>query len=382
MSPFSRGLRTRYAVGAETPLVVAVLWTLFVAWGAVGMVQRLTADLVVDRPAVWLALALATLTLLPDLLLILWVDRHEREPPAVLGASLAWGAFGAVGLALVFNEMGQGVVSRGVFVGWWAPVVEELAKCIGLAWIVALFRREVDGMLDVMVYGALIGLAFAWAENVEYLSRLSAEDWPEMVALAGVRGLMEGLSGHPTFTALAAAGIGWALRHPTDRAARPAIAVGILCSVTAHVAWNSLVGHVVALDFGGWELVIAVFALQVPFSVLVAIMIRLEWRHEEALIRRYLASEAADVCATDELRRLVPAQRRASWEMRCLRARGVRCWWTTHRRAQAQVELAFALWHLDRDPRAPWGPDEDAEVARWRARVKKWTRVDQRRRAR
>jgi RsiW-degrading membrane proteinase PrsW (M82 family) len=51
-----------------------------------------------------------------------------------------------------------------------APLVEELAKGLGLVFVIAALAREEDGM----VYGAAIGLGFAATENLLYeLSALS-----------------------------------------------------------------------------------------------------------------------------------------------------------------------------------------------------------------
>ena len=43
-----------------------------------------------------------------------------------------------------------------------APIVEEIAKALGVTLIFRLLRAEFDNMRDGIVYGALVGLGFNW----------------------------------------------------------------------------------------------------------------------------------------------------------------------------------------------------------------------------
>src|SRR5690606_32033414 len=49
-----------------------------------------------------------------------------------------------------------------------APLVEEFAKGLALYAIYRFLRREFDGVLDGLTYGALIGFGFAMTENFFY----------------------------------------------------------------------------------------------------------------------------------------------------------------------------------------------------------------------
>ena len=51
-----------------------------------------------------------------------------------------------------------------------APIVEEVAKGLGLLLIFVTARRAFDGPVDGVVYGALIGAGFAFTENIQYFA--------------------------------------------------------------------------------------------------------------------------------------------------------------------------------------------------------------------
>ncbi len=137
---------------------------------------------------------LAAMSLLPGLLFLIWVrrqERHDREPfGAVLRAFLYGGTFGvivAVLLHIVFDigiaqpngNFGLSAAFVGAVVA--APVVEELAKGIGLGGV----RRHIAELEDGIVYGAAIGLGFGATENLVYGLTAYLESG-EMVAVATI----------------------------------------------------------------------------------------------------------------------------------------------------------------------------------------------------
>src|SRR3712207_1864874 len=115
------------------------------------------------------------------LLLIRLLDLYEREPLSALAIMAAWGATGAVALSLAGNGIVLGLLppalekTFGPAVA--GPLVEEVAKgsalvvAFALSWWVA--RRfgllELEGLTDGMVYGAAVGLGFAFTEDLLYL---------------------------------------------------------------------------------------------------------------------------------------------------------------------------------------------------------------------
>jgi protease PrsW len=226
-----RALTQAGLVGA----MVLVFLTLLALAGATG-------------PGNGLALALAlALVPLPILFrLVLWLDRFEPEPLKALAFTFAWGATFACLVALVVNSVGQAVVSdslgeeAGMLYGGSisAPVVEESAK--GLALLLVLrTRRLIDGVLDGIVYGAMVGLGFAFTENVFYYAQGAAEQGVEgAVGTFVLRGLMSPLA-HPLFTASIGIGIGLAVaaRGRPLRILAPLAGLGV--AMALHALWNT-----------------------------------------------------------------------------------------------------------------------------------------------
>ena len=56
-----------------------------------------------------------------------------------------------------------------------APLIEEIAKALGVLAVFWLLRAEFDNMRDGIVYGALIGLGFNWYEAALYVVQTYAE---------------------------------------------------------------------------------------------------------------------------------------------------------------------------------------------------------------
>jgi hypothetical protein len=116
-----------------------------------------------------------------------------------------------------------------------APFVEEFGKGLFLVAVVIFRRSEIHGLLDGIIYGALVGIGFAFVEDiVYYLQSLQAGQ-------LGVTFLVRGIIGpfaHPLFTAATGIGIGIAVstRRPAVRVLAPIL--GFLAAVVMHGIWN------------------------------------------------------------------------------------------------------------------------------------------------
>ncbi|MCX6551489.1 MAG: PrsW family intramembrane metalloprotease, partial [Acidobacteria bacterium] len=110
------------------------------------------------------------------LAIALWIDRFEPEPRAMLATAFLWGASVAVLLSGFVNgvmdeaigEYGSSVVT--------APLAEELLKAFILFRFYRKRKDEFDGVIDGLVYAAMVGLGFAFAENVDYYGRALAKE--------------------------------------------------------------------------------------------------------------------------------------------------------------------------------------------------------------
>lgn len=210
-----------------------------------------------------------------------WLDRYEKEPLKLLAAAFVWGAVPAVFLSLVLEmilSVPLGILhdqsAELVAASLIAPPVEEIAKAIALLLLYFLFRREFDGPLDGIIYGALVGLGFAMTENVAYFVRsLGSGGWEHWAATTIARTLFFGLN-HAFFTALVGAALGYA-RLNRDKSRRWALFLtGLGLAVAFHMFHNATLGLLetpipaLVSDWSGVLLIIAlvVWALRREYA--------------------------------------------------------------------------------------------------------------------
>ena len=107
-----------------------------------------------------------------------WLDRYEKEPKILLGATFMWGVLIAGGGAYIINTvLGMGVYivtgSEGATdfatASIIAPIVEESLKGLAVLVVFLLFRKEFDSILDGVIYAGITALGFAAIENVLYI---------------------------------------------------------------------------------------------------------------------------------------------------------------------------------------------------------------------
>src|SRR5689334_9697137 len=109
--------------------------------------------------------------------LYLWLDRYEPEPLKYLVFALCWGAFIATLAAIFINtraadllhETTSGGSRAAVFV---APPVEEFAKGSVILLLALVRKKEFDGIIDGLVYAGMVGIGFAFTENILYFGRI------------------------------------------------------------------------------------------------------------------------------------------------------------------------------------------------------------------
>ncbi len=245
-------------------LVFTVVVTVAVVVGALLMLAVLALS---GAPGIMLlATGLAALPVGPLVAAYLWLDRYEPEPKALLLLGLLWGAFVATVAALVVQGVG------GFLVGWTdttslavvAPVTEEASKGLFLLLLLWWRRAELDGILDGLVYAGMVGIGFAFTENILYLA--AAYGGTDMMAPGGLAGVTTTFVvrcvfspfAHPLFTAFAGIGIGLAVttRNPAVRWLAPI--GGYVCAVVAHAVWNG------STVFGFGSFLVAYLVLMAP----------------------------------------------------------------------------------------------------------------------
>jgi RsiW-degrading membrane proteinase PrsW (M82 family) len=254
---------------------------------------------------------------------VYWLDRYEKEPRLLLGAVFGWGAVVSILGALVAQLLLEGAVtavtgSQKVAdvagMTFFAPITEESLKGLAVLAVFLVLRRELDSVMDGIVYAAVTALGFAATENVFYLYGQFTEKGLEgMLGLFFLRVVL-GIWDHPFYTSFIGIGLAYARLSRSTAVRWLAPPAGWAMALGFHSLHNTLAtlsekaagfGAVMfLLDWGGWLFMI----------VLILVSVRREGR----LLGTHLAEEV-------ELGRLTLSQYRtavSSWGQSgaCLRA--------------------------------------------------------------
>ncbi|TWG97432.1 RsiW-degrading membrane proteinase PrsW (M82 family) [Nocardioides sp. J9] len=280
-------------MGPRNSVAFTVVVTVAVAVGA--LLTLLVLALSGAPGTTLLATALAAVPVGPVLAAYLWLDRYEPEPRSLLAAGLAWGAFVATMAALLVQGVGGLVVgiTETASLALAAPVVEEASKGLFLLLLLWWRRAEVDGILDGIVYAGMVGIGFAFTENILYLAAawngtdgLGPGGFEAVTGTFVLRCLFSPFA-HPLFTAFIGVGIGVAVASRSRTVRWSAPVAGYLAAVLAHGLWNGSAVH----GFGGFVVVYAVIMLPAFVG-----MVALAWwaRETEAHVLRMALTDAAD----------------------------------------------------------------------------------------
>lgn len=368
--------------------------------GAIGLLLVLFAAntfLIVSSASSWLAVGLsAVAAFVPAIiftLLVVMLDRYEREPRQVLAGAFLWGALVATLISVVFNGL-LGVFFRGLFgreIGaalgpvLAAPLVEELSKGLALLLLYFFLRHEFDNVLDGIVYGSLVGIGFAMTENALYFVRTYSEAETEgetglaaLAVLFYLRVIVGGLA-HAVYTATTGAGLGYA-GETSSRLLKVFVPlIALIVAMTQHATWNllstTLPPLLQSLQVGGGAYLLLVApsmgALLIGPGVLVLfVLVVLTWRREAAAIREQLRDEVtAGTITPAEYERLASTRRRLAAEIRALFRHGPGAWRATGQLHHLATELAFRKWHLSRG-QAPKRAQKDTREDQFRHQIR------------
>ena len=235
----------------------------------------------------WLAVGASTLSAVVGLVFFAWAARLK---PTVLSwlAAFGWGTGGA----LIFAGYGNTVIDSAVAASNLSddavdfvtsvvtgPLVEETGKGIGVLALVLAARKVLDRPAQGGVLGALVGLGFAWGEDVGYYVS-ALEDgmsglWESFLARA-----LLGAYGHAIFTGVFGYALAWAvLRAQNVLVGLLAAAGGFVAALALHAQANGI-GFLAPED--SWNLTYG--AIEIP--VLVVSVALLVWglrRHRSTL---------------------------------------------------------------------------------------------------
>lgn len=233
----------------------------------------------------WLAVGASILSAVVGLVFLAWAARLK---PTVLSwlAAFGWGTGGA----LIFAGYGNTVIDSAVAASNLSddavdvvtsvvtgPLVEETGKGIGVLALVLAARKVLDRPAQGGVLGALVGLGFAWGEDVGYYVS-ALEDgmsglWESFLARA-----LLGAYGHAIFTGVFGYALAWAvLRAQNVLVGLLAAAGGFIAALALHAQANGI-GFLAPED--SWNLTYGAIELPVLAIGLVLLVWGMRRRHD------------------------------------------------------------------------------------------------------
>jgi RsiW-degrading membrane proteinase PrsW (M82 family) len=317
-----------FLLGLVACCLVAIVALVFV------VVQRGPAPTLVG-----LLLALLPIPLL--VALVLYLDRLEPEPRALLAAIFGAGAGIAVITALLGRALHTGLittpdlephasVAAGVSVGAaiGGALVAETLNGLVLLGLLASRRTEIDGVEDGVVYGSMVGLGFALVANVYAY----AVAWNAGAGALAEEFARRGIFG-PAFQALFASLMGLGVSYVAARPALPGRYAAILVGWVAAVALDALWNHSEAGDDTAVQ-----FTYVILFAALLAVIIAVIVDRQRVIrmITNFLPDfEHPEVVTTEDIRMLASLRLRRLGRQWARLELGI-----VGRQAMAQYQLA------------------------------------------
>jgi RsiW-degrading membrane proteinase PrsW (M82 family) len=248
------------------------------------------------RPdAIAIGFVLAALPVGPLVACYLWLDRYEPEPVLFLVTAFLWGALVATAGALVLQAADQTIngsdeIWSAVVI---APITEEAGKGIFVLLLLWSRRHVVDGILDGLVYAGLVGVGFAFTENILYFAGaytggpdLGPGGLGSATVLFVLRGIFSPFA-HPLFTSAIGIGAGLMVSSRSRVVRVVAPIAGYVVAVLLHAAWN---GSAFLYD-GSYFLLTYLVAMVPGFAALVGLALWARYR-EGVLLTRSLTDLA------------------------------------------------------------------------------------------
>ena len=329
--------------------VIAILISLLL-----GLLVLLLIGIETGPIALLVGLVTATLPVPLYVVLVLWIDRYESEPLWMLATAFFWGALVAVFIAFLFNSVIALIVSiitnslaagETVAAVISAPIVEEIAKALILFIFFFWKKDEFDGVVDGIVYAALVGLGFAMTENIQYYGKAALAGGGEgLTILFIIRGALAPFS-HPLFTSMTGIGLGLARQTQNTAVKLVTPVLGLLTAICMHSIWNGS-----AAIFGGGVFVLTYLLLMVPAFLIILFVIFLALRREGQVVRQFLMTDfERGLLTNEEYDQLCTVRGRMGSSFNALSRGGIDHWRTRMRFNQMASELAFHRNRVARD---------------------------------
>lgn len=304
------------------------------------------------------------------LVFIRWADRFEPEPWWLVLAAFVWGAvFATLGggfssslaEAATAPVFGKGEAMEVVGATVFAPIFEETFKGLGVALIAlasALGLRELDGPLDGVIYGGVVGLGFTLTEDILYVAnQLQVSGFGGFFALLFLRTVLLGLS-HCTFTACTGLGFGIAAESKRLGTKIAAPVLGFACAMGMHAIHNLLP---TVFQGPGLALMLLVsWLVDLVFFFLLAVLVV----RDRNIVVRELFGEVGQLLNPRELRLVSSYFALSIKNVSVLTSQGWAAWRVRRDKQLKLVELAFLKSRRRRGEVGPHIDRKEAELRR------------------
>jgi len=226
------------------------------------------------------------------LAVILYLDRLEPEPRALLAAMFGAGAGIAAVTALAGHVLHTGVITipelgphagravpitLGVAIG--GAIFAETLKGAVMVALLSARRSEIDGAHDGVVYASMIGLGFALIANVYAYAEAENAGVGALASAFARRGIL-GPLWEPLFTSMIGLGVAYAASRRGSKGYW-AIGAGWVAAVVLDALWND------SVTAGAAKLAVT-YLILVAALIVVIVLVVADRRRIVAMIQRYL----------------------------------------------------------------------------------------------
>ncbi|MBO8183232.1 MAG: PrsW family intramembrane metalloprotease [Archaeoglobus sp.] len=154
-------------------------------------------------------------------------DRLEPEPLRYVAVTFLYGAVISIGIAMFIESISTLLIPRTFLtISILAAIVEEPAKALAIR--IPYEAKQMDGVMDGVVYGTAAGLGFAATENLLYGFGLGLEVTLMRVLLTPIA--------HGTWTSIVGVGFGLKSERKVN-----SILPFMLLAIILHFSWDYLV---------------------------------------------------------------------------------------------------------------------------------------------
>ncbi len=215
-----------------------------------------------------LAVSASCVSAFVGLVFFVWLARFA---PSVLSwiAAFMWGTGGALIIAGIGNGVTDAAVQATSLGGETTdvmtsvvsgPLIEETAKGIGALMLILAARRTLQHPAQGAVLGGLVGLGFAWGEDIGYYVSALEDGMGGLGQAFLIRGVLGGF-GHAIYTGVFAYFLAWALLRARNAFVRIlTVCGGFVGAVLLHAQANG-VGFLAPED--SWNLTYGAIELPV-----------------------------------------------------------------------------------------------------------------------